>query len=484
MSFEWVIDAEGPRNGFRYPLLSARECHAMAQEMVGNQPSEQLTQRAGLALAQLSLAVAPHAQRFWVACGEGNNGGYGLEAARHLHRWGKAVHVSMSEIREGSAGDYHRDSAKVHSIGLGIHSEPPEHWDICIDALIGTDLDGTVGGRMANWIARINSAGKPVLSADIPSGLIADTGAVEGPCVKASHTLCYLCLKPGMFTMEGRDMCGDIWLHDLDFPQPPRPTAWLNPMPVERQRAHASHKGNFGMVCAVGGAEGLEGAAILAARAASQSGVGRTYIALLATTGLPSSLAIPPDLMRRSVDELSPSEFTVVMGCGGGQKIVKHLPRWIAEARGLVLDADALNAVATDANLQALMRNRNADSTLITPHPLEAARLLGMSVQKVQADRIGTAHTLAHQFNCTVVLKGSGSIIAAAGRAPHINPTGNALLAIAGTGDVLAGMAGAELALTGSAWEAGCHASYVHGAIADRWQSSTRLTASGMLNQM
>jgi hydroxyethylthiazole kinase-like uncharacterized protein yjeF len=154
------------------------------------------------------------------------------------------------------------------------------------------------------------------------------------------------------------------------------------------------------------------------------------------------------------------------------------------ESKHLVLDADALNAIAASADHQKLLQGRAGDTTVITPHPLEAARLLGCSVGEMQADRLRSAQLLANQFKCTVILKGSGSIIAAPDRVPHINPTGNGKLAIAGTGDVLAGMTGAALARHASAWKAACEACYHHGALADQWMKPTSLTASGLLESI
>ena len=484
MSFEWVIGANGPRTGLRYPLLNAAATRALEHQAAHNRPAGYLMQQAGHALARLSLAVAPHARHIWVACGRGNNGGDGLEAACHLHTWGKDVFISMPDGDKPQAKDAARALEKATALGLRIHAGPPATWDLCIDALLGMGLRDAARGICAEWIAQINTAGMPVVSADLPSGLLADTGAALGPCVRATHTLSLLSLKPGVFTCQGRDMSGHVWLHTLGCPEAEQPSAWLNPAPAQEKRLHASHKGSFGDVAIVGGARGMEGAAVLAARSALQSGAGRVYLACLATSSTPSGISIPPDLMQRAVNDLVPSGLTAVLGCGGGGEIAAHLPRWIVESQQLVLDADALNAIASDFALQTMVKHRPAGSTLITPHPLEAARLLGSSVPVVQSDRLAAAQQLASNLACAVVLKGSGSIIAAPGRTPHINPTGNALLAIAGTGDVLAGMAGAALAHTGSAWEAACHACYRHGALADHWSPDTRLTAGGLLDYL
>jgi hydroxyethylthiazole kinase-like uncharacterized protein yjeF len=174
--------------------------------------------------------------------------------------------------------------------------------------------------------------------------------------------------------------------------------------------------------------------------------------------------------------------MTVACGCGGGDAVHAALPKVISTAKSLVLDADALNAIAADAQLQSLLiaRGRRGRPTVITPHPLEAARLLGRSTGDVQSDRLAAARALAERFGCVAVLKGSGTVIAAPERVPHINPTGNARLATAGTGDVLAGLIAARLASSGDAFEAACGAVFDHGLAADCWPAGRPLTASAL----
>jgi hydroxyethylthiazole kinase-like uncharacterized protein yjeF len=186
-----------------------------------------------------------------------------------------------------------------------------------------------------------------------------------------------------------------------------------------------------------------------------------------------------PELMFRHLEELEWSAMTVVAGCGGGQDIAVHLPNILHEAKHLVLDADALNRIAESPALQALLRQRPKASTVLTPHPLEAARLLSISVAAIQADRLGAAQALAERFQCVVVLKGSGSIIATPDEIARINPTGNAKLATAGTGDVLAGLLGACLANGLLTLDAACEAVYRHGLAANRWPG-TVLSASAL----
>jgi hydroxyethylthiazole kinase-like uncharacterized protein yjeF len=220
----------------------------------------------------------------------------------------------------------------------------------------------------------------------------------------------------------------------------------------------------------------MSGAAQLAASAALYSGAGRVYVIYLATADI-QQFQGPPELMSRSMAEMDFRPLTVVAGCGGGTVIASHLAHILRTAGTLVLDADALNAIAGSPELQALTRTRKQESTVMTPHPLEAARLLASSTHAVQADRLDAAKRIAQMFNCAVVLKGSGTIIAAPGQIPHINPTGNARLASPGTGDVLAGLVGALLAAGESPFDAAGDAAYRHGRVADLWSGLGNLTA-------
>lgn len=230
----------------------------------------------------------------------------------------------------------------------------------------------------------------------------------------------------------------------------------------------------------------MAGAALLAARAALHAGAGRVFVALLGQAGLTVDVQ-QPELMFRSPAALDFSQQVVVCGCGGGDAVAGVLPRVLSSASALVLDADALNVISRDTQLQAQLRARRgrAYRTILTPHPLEAARLLGSSAGSVQADRFGAAQQLAEQFQCVVVLKGSGSVIAAPGEMALVNPTGNARLATAGTGDVLAGMLGALLAGGQTALQAACNAVFQHGLLADEWalRHPGKVLTAGLLAQ-
>jgi ADP-dependent NAD(P)H-hydrate dehydratase / NAD(P)H-hydrate epimerase len=223
----------------------------------------------------------------------------------------------------------------------------------------------------------------------------------------------------------------------------------------------------------------MSGAALLAATAALHAGAGRVFAALL-DPAAPSFDAAQPALMLRPWDSLDLARMTVACGCGGGEAVRAVLPKVLSTARALALDADALNAIAADASLQSLLaaRGRRGMATVLTPHPLEAARLLDSTAAQVQADRLAASSSLVARFGCVVVLKGSGSVVAGPGRVPLVNPTGSARLATAGTGDVLAGMLAARLATRTEAFDAAAAAVFDHGLAADLWPADRGFTAA------
>ncbi len=453
-------------------------------------PTHCLMQRAGLAVARLALALAPHATTVWIACGPGNNGGDGLEAATHLQSWGKAPVVTWLGDEATAPPDALASLARARAAGVVFAAHAPPDLsssDLCIDALLGLGNSRALQGRLRELAMVMNASAAPVLAVDLPSGLHADTGAYcggesEAAAVRAQHTLSLLTLKPGLFTAQGRDASGQVWFDDLgvDTVQPPC-SATLTGAPSPIARPHASHKGSFGDVAIVGGAPGMTGAALLAARAALHSGAGRVYVALLDPDGIRVD-STQPELMFRAAEALNLQAMTVVCGCGGGEAVRAVLPRLLAMPSALVLDADALNAVAHDVQLQSLLRARGQRGrvTALTPHPLEAARLLDCPAAQVQSGRLRAAQQLADLFHCAVVLKGSGTVIAASGQTPAINPTGNARLATAGTGDVLAGMLGAALSCGLSPFQAATESVYRHGALADAWPEALTFTAGLM----
>ena len=494
--------------GRSYPLYGTANTRLIEQQAAARLPDHTLMQRAGLAVARLAVALAPHARTLWVACGPGNNGGDGLEAAMHLRQWGLHPVVTWLRNDERVPLDAKASFERARHVGVIFADAPPVlgSQDLCIDALLGIGLSSASPGprgTMATWLEQMASSGAQRLAVDVPSGLNADTGqwhvaATEEAHTPArlnpprrQHTLSLLTLKPGLFTLQGRDATGTVWFDDLGTPLDlaPEPTSWLNGPPGEdsQHRPHASHKGSWGDVAVVGGetepahGKAMTGAALLAARAALHAGAGRVYVSLLGTASPWVDLAAP-ELMFRRLDAIDLPRTTVVCGCGGGSAVGNAIGPILRDAHQLVLDADALNAIAQAADLQMALSTRGSRGlqTVLTPHPLEAARLLRCGTAEVQADRLRAAQQLADLFQCTVVLKGSGTVISAPGQVPHLNPSGNARLASAGTGDVLAGMVGAYMAAGTAAFEAACAAVWQHGHAADIWPHGKPLTASAL----
>lgn len=475
------------------PLHSAAQCRAL--EMGDHQPP--LMERAGLALAKLALALHPHAKRIQVVCGPGNNGGDGLVAARLLLAAGREPLVSFIGSDKALPPDAARAFSRAQAAGVAISAgwSDCEGTELLIDSLLGLGLSRAPEGEIAAAIERINAQAAPVLSVDLPSGLLSETGAILGSqWVRAQDTLALLTLKPGLFTGQGREAAGRIWFDDLGIAAPPEGCSKLigtDAMNATATGWHAAHKGSRGDVVVIGGAPGMQGAARLAARAALASGAGRVYMHFLGEAG---DMADPqqPELMHwpaaRQADPAAWQGRVLVAGCGAGEAITALLPTLLSHAERLVLDADALNCIAANPQLQTSLSERSArqQSTWLTPHPLEAARLLGSSSADVQADRMAAIEALVQRYRCGVILKGSGSIVMSPGALPSINSSGNAALATPGSGDVLAGWLGGLWAQTGASADSqaiACRAVYWHGAAADA-QTAGPLRASDLIERM
>ncbi|QSI30776.1 NAD(P)H-hydrate dehydratase [Variovorax sp. RKNM96] len=451
-------------------------------------PAHTLMQRAGLAVARLAMAIAPHARTIWIACGPGNNGGDGFEAAAQLQHRGFMPIVTFLGDENRLPPDAKASLQRARDASVIFAQKPPAEYELAIDALLGIGSTRPPEGVMAEWLREMDAKGQPVLSVDVPSALNADTGVLSGSTGAHADTarfcVTFLTLKPGLFTAHGRDAAGTVWFDDLGCggtAEPP--TARLPGAPKVRPRTHASHKGSYGDVAVIGGASGMAGAALLAGSAALHAGAGRVFVGLLDPSAAPVDTA-QPELMLRDANELDLTGMTAVCGCGGGTDVRSVLPRVLATAAALVLDADALNAIATDSALQTQLASRagRGRPTVITPHPLEAARLLGCTAGDIQADRLAAARQLASRFGVIAVLKGSGTVIADDSSAARVlNLTGNARLATAGTGDVLAGMIGAALAAQRPAFEAACDAVWRHGQIADTWPADAAPLTAGTL---
>jgi hydroxyethylthiazole kinase-like uncharacterized protein yjeF len=483
------------------PLHGLTATRQIERSALRQAPPQGLIELAGVTVAQLVRAIAPHARRVVVVCGPGLNGADGLIAARTLRQWGinDVLAVDLAPVSPAAARQWAQQEALAAEVAL-TRDWPPTGADVVIDALLGIGARDTLSADMAAGCEWLNRLACPVLCVDVPSGLDCDTGnplfeALAPPGER--HTLSLLTLKPGLFTGIGRDLAGHIWHQALGCEPllastPPTAHLWAPSDYVwaSRPAAHHSHKGSHGDVMVVGGDTGqhsgqrMIGAAVLAARAALHAGAGRVYLGLVGTEGAAPLWMDPaePGLMLRPANGATqmPPHAILVCGCGGGEALADVLPALLASEHPLVLDADALNLIARDTQAQDAMDQRAQQQrfTVITPHPLEAARLCGLSTTEVQAQRLAVASQLSQRWRCVTVLKGSGTVVSDSDGDITINGSGNGRLATAGTGDVLAGMVGAALARSGCSVTAVRQAVYAHGQMADQWPAHEALTAT------
>lgn len=460
------------------PVFLTRHIREIEARALARQPAPPLMERAGESVADLvQRVIHPRARRVLVVAGPGNNGGDALVAARHLkNRW-----YTVQVVFAGDARKLRGDAREAYENWMDSGGTVADSiadtggWDIAVDGLFGIGLERDLAGRYAELVAALNAGAKPVISIDVPSGLHADTGRALGTAVRAAHTLTFLGRKAGLYTLDGPDHAGEIHVDDLGVaPESlPRGHGLLIDDDVIRAalppRRRNSHKGQFGDVGVVGGSPGMVGAALLAGRAALKLGAGRVLVGLLADG--PAVDTGQPDLMLRPAqDVLALKELAcAVIGPGlGRSEAARHALAAASDFDcALVLDADALNLVSQDAALRKRIARRSAP-TLLTPHPAEAARLLGSETAQVQADRVAAALEIARTLRAAVVLKGCGSVCAFPDGAWLINTSGNPGMASAGMGDVLAGIAGALIAQHADTRAALPAAVRLHGLAADR----------------
>ena len=407
--------------------------------------------------------------------GPGSNGGDALLAAIHLRGRGFNAQALLLQPEAGGSPDAAAALAAARKADLPFLSSFPGDSGgqaLFIDGLFGIGLARPIEGRAAQWVTALNALSSPVIAIDVPSGISADTGAVvgdtRGVAVHARRTLTFLGDKPGLRTGPGRAHAGEVQVESLGVAADSasgtlvaEPEARMLAAPLIR--ASDSHKGNFGHVAVVGGSAGMRGAALLAALGAQRSGAGKVSIG--APDDWRPDATYHPQLMALPSEAISAGAYDAwVIGCGIGQSprsrsVLRRLMRTPGSPR--VLDADALNLLATDATLAAALR-ADIIPAVLTPHPLEAARLLGTTTQRIQADRVGSARRLAHRYRSVVVLKGAGSVCAHPDGEWAIIDTGSPSLATAGTGDVLAGVIGGLLAQGLPPAHAACLGAYVH----------------------
>ena len=417
-------------------------------------PGIELMERAGQAAFDLLRRRWPDAQRIVVLVGTGNNGGDGFVVARLARQAGLQVGVLQLGDRARLAGDAARNAQRYAELAAGHGAE----WsafdgalgqaDVMVDAMLGTGLERAVAGAWAQAIAAINGSRAPCLAIDIPSGLNADTGVVMGAAVRAAATISFIGLKQGLFTADGPDCVGELMFDGLGVPAQvyassvlsARRIDWRKQAELLGPRRRNSHKGHFGHVLVVGGNHGMGGAGRLAAEAALRVGSGLVSLATRAGHVAPV-LAARPEIMAHGVsdgEDLQPllrQASVIAIGPGLGQDAWARelFSAVVASQRPMVVDADALRQLAAEPI--------HRDDWVLTPHPGEAAGLLGVCNAEVNDDRLAAARQIRQRFGGSVVLKGAGSIVDCEGQAPPaICSDGNPGMASGGMGDVLTGV--------------------------------------------
>ncbi|MCE9616644.1 MAG: NAD(P)H-hydrate dehydratase [Lentisphaerae bacterium] len=490
-----------------------RQLDALASADYGV-PGEELMERAGRGVALMvddlaRLAGFSNAPVRLVA-GRGNNGGDVFVAARHLHDMGYRLDVWLAGERRRVSGHAAKHLELMRTAGINVEEVPtPQDWEeltatyeggqgVVVDGVLGTGLRGPARGLAAGAIQFVNMLGEsgPVVAVDIPSGLDADTGAAEADTVRADLTVTMGLPKRGLVAPQAVEYVGSAEVIDIGIPDEVVAkldsdldlTTAMDARDWLPRRPRASHKGDYGHALVVAGAAGYAGAAILAARAAIRSGVG--LVTVLVPEGIAGVVASAvPEAMVHAVRQSasgSPAgdalthwgrrlqEFDAVLvgpgitACEDSRGLVTDL---LKTCRGaLVLDADALNVLGTDV---ARVRESGAH-VVVTPHPGEMARLLGVNAAAVQADRFATARRAAEALGAVVVLKGAGTLVAAKGQPLSVNLTGNPGMACGGMGDVLAGLLTGLLAQRIPPFAAARLAAYLHGRAGDRvaWTTS------------
>jgi len=428
------------------------------EQAAGNVP---LMERAGAAAAALAATLC-NGKDVLVLAGPGNNGGDAAIAAELLRQKFFRVHVAK---RPEELAD--------------------RTWSLVIDGLFGIGLTRPIEGDYAKLVEYTNRQTCPVLALDLPSGIQSDTGQVLGCAVRASHTITFIGLKPGLLTLDGPDYCGEISVNELGLQLPPA-SAWIAEPSLFKSafkpRPRNFHKGMAGSLAVLGGAAGMTGAALLAGRAALKLGAGRVYVGLLEESA-PAVDLLAPELMLRHPDDALGVDLDALVigpGLGQGERAETLVGAALASDIPCVFDADALNLIAGSEDLRKACARRTAE-TLLTPHPGEAATLLAESISAVQADRVAAARALSKHFNAHAVLKGNGSVVVARNGHWYINTSGNPGMASAGMGDVLAGMLGALLAQRYPGEAALALGVHLHGAAGDALGEIVGLTASELI---
>ncbi len=445
-------------------------------------------------------------KRITVVCGKGNNGGDGFAIARHLAtRYAADVRVLNSDPMS-MTGDADTNRKMAYRFGLSFlasNSGPKIPGSgLIVDALLGTGIKGGVTGDLAAYISAMNNtanlSGMPVVAVDVPSGLDADTGKVEGACVKATLTVTFALPKFGLMVYPGAEYVGELVVADIGMPRQVMAAEDVQVTATEasdvarwlpaRVNGRDSNKGQFGHVTVFAGSSGFVGAPTLTSEAAARTGAG--LVTLAVPSGIQNALMarVSPVVMTKGLAQTSLGTFAqeageaaltlaakgtaAALGPGLGGPDSEETRAFVREfvARcpvPLVIDADALNCLALEPDRGASVVKGRTAATVLTPHPGEMGRLLGTDTKAVQADRRAAVEQAAQDYGCPVLLKGARTLIAAPNGRLAVNTTSNPGMATGGAGDVLTGVIATLLAGHLDAWAAAAAGAYLHGLAGD-----------------
>ena len=459
-----------------YRVAQVRALDRFAIERCGI-PSYSLMTRAGEAAFRLLRTRWPSAERIAVLCGPGNNGGDGYVVARLALAAGLNVQVVALSDPSGLKGDARRAWQDLVAAGGGTvpwQDAALGSAEVVIDAIFGTGLDRPMPREYLERIEVLNAAHRPVLAIDVPSGLDSDRGQPLTAAVQADCCISFVGLKIGLFVGKGPNCAGQLFFDGLGVPPAPPD---IGPPIAERmldssilrllpRRARTAHKGDHGHVLIVGGGLGMPGAARLAGEACLRAGAGLVTVATRAAN-VPAIVAGRPELIchgvedTTAIDPLVERADAIALGPGLGQDAWARaaFERVVASGRPLLIDADALTLLAG--------RPTRRDDWVLTPHPGEAARLLGVDAAVVQRDRLEALRSLVERFGGVVALKGAGTLVGERDRIPALCDRGNPGMGVAGMGDVLTGIIAGFWAQTRQLYESVCVGVLVHALAGD-----------------
>jgi len=485
-------------------LLTAEEMQQLDRTAIKDLgiPGVVLMENAGLRVLETIYQIVgdPNGKKVVIFAGKGNNGGDGFVVARHLLNAGAEVKVllfaDIGEISGDAKINLNVLLAMGHKVfpvnnpnSLNIVKLGTAYTDLVVDAIFGTGFKGSVPEHYANIIEIINNSGKPVVSVDIPSGLEANSGLVHGACIRATATVTFAHAKIGLLVQQGPEYAGKLTVADISIPPGLAQKQGIKRFLVTDElirgiipaRKPEGHKGTYGRVLVVGGSQGLSGAAVLASTAALRAGAG--LVTLAVPVGLHDLMEIKlTEVMTRPlpqtedlcigtealavVREMVENSDVLALGPGlsTGDSTVEFVRQLLPGLqKPAVIDADGLNALVGASEIM----DDCAAAVVMTPHPGEMARLMGIKTGEVQNNRVEVCLEAAKRWKAVMVLKGNRTIIAHPDGTLYVNPTGNPGMATGGTGDVLTGIIAGLLGQGLSALEAAVAGVYFHGLAGD-----------------